>query len=67
MKLSAAPLQLDSHQVELLPFYRSPMVLPALISHSSISCYCDRGVMSRLQALLLKEQGFANVSVYQKP
>ncbi|MGS6266050.1 hypothetical protein ACVGWD_13425, partial [Enterobacter asburiae] len=26
---------------------------------------CERGVMSRLQALYLREQGFANVKVYR--
>jgi thiamine biosynthesis protein ThiI len=27
--------------------------------------YCDRGIMSRLQALYLNEQGFENVKVYR--
>ena len=27
--------------------------------------HCDRGVMSKLQALYLKEKGFANVKVYR--
>ncbi len=62
-----APLQLDSHPVELLPFYKIANGFAALDQSRQYYLYCDRGVMSRLQALLLKEQGFANVSVYQKP
>jgi thiamine biosynthesis protein ThiI len=28
--------------------------------------YCEKGVMSKLQALSLKEKGFTNVKVYRK-
>ncbi len=28
--------------------------------------YCERGVMSKLQVLYLKENGFSNVRVYAK-
>ncbi len=60
------PLQLDSHDVVELPFFRLASQFAALDQHKSYYLYCDRGVMSRLQALLLQEQGYQNVGVYKK-
>lgn len=61
------PLALDSHQVVELPFYKIASNFAALAQDKQYYLYCDRGVMSRLQALLLKEQGYQNVAVYKKP
>ncbi len=60
------PLQLDSHQVLELPFYKIASGFAELAKDKQYYLYCDRGVMSRLQALLLKEQGYQNVAVYKK-
>ncbi|MCT6699110.1 tRNA uracil 4-sulfurtransferase ThiI [Rheinheimera sp. 4Y26] len=60
------PLQLDSHQVIELPFYKIASGFAELAKDKQYYLYCDRGVMSRLQALLLKEQGYQNVAVYKK-
>ncbi len=60
------PLQLDSHQVLELPFYKIASGFAGLAQDKQYYLYCDRGVMSRLQALLLKEQGYQNVAVYKK-
>lgn len=60
------PLQLDSHVVQELPFFRIASQFAALDQSKQYYLYCDRGVMSRLQALLLKEQGYQNVGVYKK-
>ncbi|WP_348732707.1 tRNA uracil 4-sulfurtransferase ThiI [Rheinheimera texasensis] len=60
------PLQLDSHQVHELPFFRIASQFAGLDQSKQYYLYCDRGVMSRLQALLLKEQGYQNVGVYKK-
>jgi thiamine biosynthesis protein ThiI len=60
------PLQLDSHQVQELPFFRIASQFANLDQTKHYYLYCDRGVMSRLQALLLKEQGYQNVGVYKK-
>ncbi|WP_031565493.1 tRNA uracil 4-sulfurtransferase ThiI [Rheinheimera texasensis] len=60
------PLQLDSHQVQELPFFRIASQFAGLDQSKQYYLYCDRGVMSRLQALLLKEQGYQNVGVYKK-
>jgi len=61
------PLQLAGHQVMELPFYKIASGFAALDQSQQYYLYCDRGVMSKLQALLLKEQGFTNVAVYKKP
>lgn len=60
------PLQLDSHVVQELPFFRIASQFAGLDQTKQYYLYCDRGVMSRLQALLLKEQGYQNVGVYKK-
>ena len=60
------PLQLDSHLVQELPFFRIASSFAGLDQSKQYYLYCDRGVMSRLQALLLKEQGYQNVGVYKK-
>lgn len=60
------PLQLDSHPVQELPFFRIASQFAGLDQAKQYYLYCDRGVMSRLQALLLKEQGYQNVGVYKK-
>jgi len=59
------PLQLHSHQVLEIPFFRLATQFPQLDQSKQYYCYCDRGVMSRLQALLLQEQGYQNVAVYR--
>ena len=60
------PLELASHTVIELPFYKIASNFAALAQDKQYYLYCDRGVMSRLQALLLKEQGYQNVAVYKK-
>jgi tRNA uracil 4-sulfurtransferase len=59
------PLTGVSHQVQLLPFYKLANQFAQLDQTQQYYLYCDRGVMSRLQALLLAEQGYANVGVYR--
>lgn len=61
------PLVLIEHQVVELPFYKIANGFAALDQSQQYYLYCDRGVMSKLQALLLKEQGYQNVAVYKKP
>lgn len=61
----AKPLQLQSHAVVEIPFFRLASQFPELDQSKQYYCYCERGVMSRLQALLLQEMGFKNVAVYR--
>jgi len=59
------PLLIDNIVVQTLPFYKLGTQFGSLDQSKSYLLYCDRGVMSRLQALYLREQGFANVKVYR--
>ncbi|EKE87599.1 tRNA uracil 4-sulfurtransferase ThiI [Idiomarina xiamenensis] len=60
-----APLTLAEAEVTHIPFYRLATQFSELDPQKQYLLYCDKGVMSRLQALYLQEQGFSNVAVYQ--
>jgi len=59
------PLAVAGHEVVELPFFRLASQFANLDQSKHYYCYCERGVMSRLQAVVLQEQGFKNVSVYR--
>ena len=59
------PLTLEGVEVKSLPFYKLSTQFGDLDQGKTWLLYCDRGVMSRLQALYLLEQGFTNVKVYR--
>jgi thiamine biosynthesis protein ThiI len=59
------PLILEGVEVKHLPFYKLATQFGDLDPSKTYLLYCARGVMSRLQALYLKEQGFENVKVYR--
>lgn len=61
----AKPLALEGVEVKSLPFYKLSTQFGDLDQSKTWLLYCDRGVMSRLQALYLLEQGFSNVKVYR--
>lgn len=61
----ASPLIIDGVDVKHLPFYKLATQFGDLDQSKEYLLYCDRGVMSRLQALYLKENGFGNVKVYR--
>ncbi|GKX51078.1 tRNA uracil 4-sulfurtransferase ThiI [Budvicia aquatica] len=59
------PLKLEDVTVEKIPFYKLGTAFSELDKSKTYLLYCDRGVMSRLQALYLIEQGHSNVKVYR--
>ncbi|MFI8417658.1 tRNA uracil 4-sulfurtransferase ThiI [Serratia sp. NPDC078593] len=59
------PLQLEQVQVTSLPFYKLSSQFADLDQSKTYLLYCERGVMSRLQALYLIEQGYSNIKVYR--
>ncbi|WMS93825.1 tRNA uracil 4-sulfurtransferase ThiI [Pseudoalteromonas sp. HL-AS2] len=61
----AAPLEIDSIEVVHLPFFRLATKFGDLPKDQDYYLYCDRGVMSQLQALILHDQGFTTVKVYR--
>lgn len=61
------PLILQHTQVMLLPFYKLASQFPQLDQTKTYLLYCERGVMSKLQALYLQDAGFSNVKVFKLP
>jgi thiamine biosynthesis protein ThiI len=60
-----SPLELDGIEVKHIPFYKLATQFGDLPKDKTYLLYCAHGVMSRLQALYLKENGFENVKVYR--
>ncbi|OOF43278.1 tRNA 4-thiouridine(8) synthase ThiI [Rodentibacter trehalosifermentans] len=60
------PFESDSHEVLQMPFYKLSSQFGSLDQSKNYVLYCERGVMSKLQALYLKENGFENVCVLAK-
>ncbi len=59
------PLELDNIEVLHIPFYKLSTQFGDLAKDKTYLLYCDRGVMSKLQALYLHDNGFSNVKVYR--
>ena len=57
------PLKLEGAEIKELPFYKIATEFGNLDQTKTYLLYCKNGVMSRLQALILKERGFRNVKV----
>jgi len=60
-----APLIVNGVEVIAIPFFRLATKFTDLAKDKTYLLYCDRGVMSKLQALYLQEQGYENVKVYR--
>lgn len=60
------PLHIENQVMILLPFYKLSSQFAELDQSKNYVLYCERGVMSKLQALYLKESGFSNVRVFKK-
>ncbi|RUO58762.1 tRNA uracil 4-sulfurtransferase ThiI [Pseudidiomarina insulisalsae] len=65
----AKPLVLDNAEipVEHIPFFKLGTAFAELDPDKHYLLYCEKGVMSKLQALYLQDQGYTNVGVYQPP
>ena len=59
------PLELDGVEVKHIPFYKLATQFGDLDVTKDYLLYCDHGVMSKLQALYLLDNGFKNVKVYR--
>ncbi|MNZ71502.1 tRNA sulfurtransferase [compost metagenome] len=60
-----APLALPGIEVQALPFYAINNRFKELDANRQYLLYCDKGVMSRLHAHHLLNEGHANVRVYR--
>ena len=56
-------MRLEGAEIKELPFYKIATEFGNLDQTKTYLLYCRNGVMSRLQALILKERGFKNVKV----
>ncbi|CAB0151571.1 tRNA sulfurtransferase [Pseudidiomarina piscicola] len=54
-------------EVTSIPFFKLATAFAELDKKQHYLLYCEKGVMSKLQALYLQEQGYNNVGVYQPP
>ncbi len=61
----ANPLEIDDIEVIHIPFYKLASKFGDLDKNTEFLLYCDQGVMSKLQALYLLDNGFTNVKVYR--
>lgn len=61
----AEPLQLPERQVVQIPFYSLNRRFAELDAGKQYLLYCDKGVMSKLHALHLRDAGFTNVGIYR--
>ncbi|MEH6551897.1 MAG: tRNA uracil 4-sulfurtransferase ThiI [Pseudomonadales bacterium] len=59
------PLNLASNEVMHIPFYELHRKFAELDMDKIYMLYCDKGVMSRLHASHLKQEGYDNVRVYR--
>ncbi|HCS28973.1 MAG TPA: tRNA 4-thiouridine(8) synthase ThiI, partial [Spongiibacteraceae bacterium] len=59
------PLQISGTTVVDMPFYELHSKFAGLDRSCTYLLYCDKGVMSRLHAAHLVEQGYSNVKVYR--
>jgi thiamine biosynthesis protein ThiI len=55
----------ESVEVKHLPFYKLATQFGDLPQDKDYLLYCERGVMSKLQALYLLDKGYKNVKVYR--
>ncbi len=60
------PLKLNNSDVLKIPFYELHGQYAGLDQSKAYLLYCDKGVMSRLHASHLLEQGYTNVKVYRQ-
>lgn len=59
------PLEVEDHEVIHLPFFRLGTKFADLPQDKEYYLYCNKGVMSQLQALILHDQGYKTVKVYR--
>jgi len=57
------PLRLLKNQCLQIPFFNLPLILGTLDPLERYLLYCDRGIMSRLQAINMRNEGFKSVGL----
>ena len=62
--VDATPLDTGANLCLHLPFYTLERQLGQLDPDKCYLLYCEKGIMSRLQALLMREKGFTQVGMF---
>ncbi|MBO9494659.1 tRNA 4-thiouridine(8) synthase ThiI [Thalassotalea sp. G20_0] len=58
------PFTMPGREVVIIPFYQLRTRFPELDNNRHYLLYCERGVMSQLHAMHLREEGHKNVGVF---
>lgn len=58
------PLTVPGYKIIKIPFYRLRSQFPELDKTKHYVLYCEKGVMSQLHAMHLKDDGYDNLAVY---
>ena len=61
-----APLAFASNRVLSIPFFNLQAELPELYKMLTYLIYCDKGIMSRLQANIMRDRGFEHIAVMDR-
>ena len=64
-EVDVKPLTLPGGELKTIPFFNLHRESMALDKEKPYLLYCEKGVMSRLQADFLLEQGFSQVGIYK--
>lgn len=65
-EVEAKPLQVSGQNIRSIPFFRLHKVFQEMDKSARYMLYCEKGVMSRLHAAHLVDEGF-HVAVYRPP
>ena len=59
------PLVMEDRETLIIPFYQLRTRFAELKRNRHYLLYCDKGIMSQLHAMHLRDEGYENVSVFQ--
>jgi tRNA uracil 4-sulfurtransferase len=63
-EIDAKPISLPDNQILCIPFFNLEQRLGELDPQKKYRLYCGKGIMSRLQAQLMRDKGFEQVAVF---
>lgn len=64
LEIKSNPLEIDKETIEI-PFYDINSKFATLDQSKNYFLYCNKGIISNLHALYLKEKGFNNIKIYR--
>ena len=59
------PLNMPGCEIQAIPFFELGRAAEEFSAEREYLLYCDKGVMSQMQAQQLQERGFSNIKVYR--